>query len=652
MWEDTGSMHYWRLEAPAIAFPDPNNSENDLVLFVGGDCENDYTTCEIYNPATGSFALTGSLLEGKCGSKLVYNSELDVIMTIGGWGSNGMAPYHDCEIYDIATGVWTQTEPTDNPRDRHTTIYNEKNATVLVIGSSYSPHNSCEIYDFATGQWSITDSLETDRWNHCSEILLNGKTLAIAGLSNEIGTDMTSEIYDEINGWQITTPLNAAYQNFSSEILNNESVLIMKYCSEIYTWNYMPIVSQPQGPAQGTIGETLTFSITASDPDNDSVSVHIVWGNNQITDWTECQPSGSTFELSHSWTEPGVYQVRAQTADQWYFENPLTHNSISEWSEPFVLTVIGIPEIEVSVDSLNFGSVYIGEDSLLTLSVSNLGNGTLTANAYTNTEEFSAYPSSFNLEPGENLNIEITFIPIYEGVITDTLTISSNDPENPEMKVSLTGEGQIGIPQIFVSTDSLNFGSVFIGSDSLLTLSVSNLGYGLLTANAHTNTDEYSVDPSHFNIEPNQNLNIEITFAPTYEGIITDTLIILSNDPENPEVEVSLTGEGQILVSADNNQLTITNFELRNHPNPFNPSTTISFSLNTKNTSHHNATAWQAEDTEIIIYNLKGQKVRVLELASPSPFFADGVGYSKNGYSKMKKNYLLFSTLYFNQLRT
>ena len=39
-----------------------------------------------------------------------------------------------------------------------------------------------------------------------------------------------------------------------------------------------------------------------------------------------------------------------------------------------------------------------------------------------------------------------------------------------------------------------------------------------------------------------------------------------------------------------------------NYPNPFNPSTTISFSLNTENT----------ENTEIVIYNLKGQKVKTL----------------------------------------
>lgn len=50
----------------------------------------------------------------------------------------------------------------------------------------------------------------------------------------------------------------------------------------------------------------------------------------------------------------------------------------------------------------------------------------------------------------------------------------------------------------------------------------------------------------------------------------------------------------------------------QNYPNPFNPSTTISFSLATENT----------ETTELIIYNLKGQKVKEFTIphsSSPIP---------------------------------
>jgi Peptidase C10 family/Secretion system C-terminal sorting domain/Spi protease inhibitor len=48
------------------------------------------------------------------------------------------------------------------------------------------------------------------------------------------------------------------------------------------------------------------------------------------------------------------------------------------------------------------------------------------------------------------------------------------------------------------------------------------------------------------------------------------------------------------------NELISPNLTLTNHPNPFNPTTTISFELNTEIT----------EDTELMIYNLKGQQIR------------------------------------------
>jgi agmatine/peptidylarginine deiminase len=55
---------------------------------------------------------------------------------------------------------------------------------------------------------------------------------------------------------------------------------------------------------------------------------------------------------------------------------------------------------------------------------------------------------------------------------------------------------------------------------------------------------------------------------------------------------------------------------LYNYPNPFNPSTTISFNLTT---SLRQGSAGQAENTEnieLVIYNLKGQKVKTLDVAT------------------------------------
>jgi len=271
-----------------------------------------------------------------------------------------MTSFYDCEIYDIATGIWTQITPTNYPHEYHTADYNQEEGTILVVGSSYAPHNSCEIYDFATGIWTPIDTLEIGRWNHCSEKLLNNKILVIGG--TESGSEPRCEIYNpDSNQWQTAASTYYSYGNFSSEVLFDERILAIRRWCEIYTWNYTPQVSQPQtlnGLNEALVGDILTFSVIASDPDNDSIAVRIDWDDGEFSEWTELQPSGTTFELSHSWTEPGVYEVRAQVADQWYFLNELCHNSISEWSEPYVITIIPGQSSDPAIELMPKMSAY------------------------------------------------------------------------------------------------------------------------------------------------------------------------------------------------------------------------------------------------------------------------------------------------------
>jgi len=63
-------------------------------------------------------------------------------------------------------------------------------------------------------------------------------------------------------------------------------------------------------------------------------------------------------------------------------------------------------------------------------------------------------------------------------------------------------------------------------------------------------------------------------------------------------------GEGNFVedpqVSAENYELQISNYKLQNHPNPFNPSTIISFTIQ------------EESEAELSIYNIKGQKIKSL----------------------------------------
>ena len=57
------------------------------------------------------------------------------------------------------------------------------------------------------------------------------------------------------------------------------------------------------------------IQIQTIDDDNDNVSFYIDWGDGQSTDWTEEISSGQSLSISHIWTRPGQYEIRAKARD-------------------------------------------------------------------------------------------------------------------------------------------------------------------------------------------------------------------------------------------------------------------------------------------------------------------------------------------------
>jgi len=142
---------------------------------------------------------------------------------------------------------------------------------------------------------------------------------------------------------------------------------------------------------------------------------------------------------------------------------------------PAYLHVTGAPDIAVSDTVLNYGPVFIGAAVTDTLVVSNEGTDELAVSGISSSDgDYTVDVTSFTLAPGASQPVTVTFAPTTAGPIPGTVTITSNDPDEPVVEVDLWGEGLVP-PVISVTPESLS-DSLFTGETSTHPLTISNAG--------------------------------------------------------------------------------------------------------------------------------------------------------------------------------
>lgn len=149
------------------------------------------------------------------------------VLVVGGYGAGLMLS--SCELYDPATGTWTVTGKLNKLRQRHTATL-LKNGRVLVVGGSEPVKGkydgTAELYDPASGTWSLTGNLKVGRIHHTATLLLDGRVLVTAGHSGE--TPLSSaELYDPGSGtWKQAADLKEDRMNAAAILLPDGKVLV------------------------------------------------------------------------------------------------------------------------------------------------------------------------------------------------------------------------------------------------------------------------------------------------------------------------------------------------------------------------------------------------------------------------------------------
>ncbi len=134
-----------------------------------------------------------------------------------------------------------------------------------------------------------------------------------------------------------------------------------------------------------------------------------------------------------------IFTTRRDGNDEIYIMNDdgsgltrITNNSASDshpsW-EPFRL----------------IGSAAVGTLVSRTMTIQNKGQGPLTVSNITPSgAQFTITPISFNVAAGDSQNVTVTFTPDSVGTAYDTLTITSNDPDDGTVRLIVNGTG-VGI---------------------------------------------------------------------------------------------------------------------------------------------------------------------------------------------------------------
>ena len=195
---------------------------------------------------------------------------------------------------------------------------------------------------------------------------------------------------------------------------------------------------------------------------------------------------------------------------------------------------------------LYFGTTLkVGESRTEKLTINNTGAGALEITGYSAPDGITMSPSSLTIGPGESQTVEITLTPTQPGPFSGSITLRHGDQRVGTLRVSvleLTIE-MAPLPSIALARESLTLGEIDVGNSIAETVTVTNTGTGPLNVtDIRSDIAGIAFSETQFTIPPGSSLDITVTFDPQAEGPITGTIDILSNDPENATISLTVTG--------------------------------------------------------------------------------------------------------------
>ena len=227
-----------------------------------------------------------------------------------------------------------------------------------------------------------------------------------------------------------------------------------------------------------------------------------------------------------------------------------------EENKPGIVT----PEIEVDPTHYSYGALSAGSETQeVIINIENIGNGDLDIlNIYlhngTSNFTLTLVPTGV-IESLASAELIVSYSPGTYETNYETISIISNDEDEPIVNVSLDGSGDA--PVITITPDYHDFGEVYLGCDDTIPIEVGNIGNSNLII---SDIEFFASVPVDFSIQdyetswgalpiiiaPGDTIDLNIDYIPLDDLDDASYIEIVSNDPATPSAYADQDGLGDV----------------------------------------------------------------------------------------------------------
>jgi MYXO-CTERM domain-containing protein len=220
------------------------------------------------------------------------------------------------------------------------------------------------------------------------------------------------------------------------------------------------------------------------------------------------------------------------------------------------MVAVGVrQQIQLSETTLDFGRQLINNpSSARTVSITNSSASRATLSALsiegTGAAQFTlgTLPLPRPLDPGDKVDLSLTFTPVAEAEVTSTLNVTFSDPPL-QLTVALHGQGIASV--LSVKPLPLDFGAVRVGSTKReQPLTIANLSSESITLSdpevTYKTGEPFIYDPTELSgrtIGPGSSIIVTVGYQPQVETLSETTLSLGTTTPPRPRsAEIQLKG--------------------------------------------------------------------------------------------------------------